>query len=359
MSNIVVRVDASLWIGSGHVMRCLTLADELESAGFHIKFACMPQKGDLCSYIEERGFEVIFLTPPKDEVVPRDSSDYEAWLQRTVGEDANELVEYLDGVDWVICDHYALGYEWQHIIKRHSEVKILAIDDLVRKHDADIVVDQTLSRLPSEYSSSGVVLTGVDFAILSSQFRSLRREATRRSPNLEHPKMLISFGGIDLPNATLSVLNSIELAGLTNDITVLMNRRSPHFSVVSDWCNSRSHVEHIEFTNQMAELMLSHDIAIGAPGSTSWERACLGLPSIVIPIADNQKNICSQLVIQGLSYKVDLENISEQLMNAYNKTCINWESIFMNNLKVCDGKGVLRIVSKIRELDNENNNSMY
>ncbi|MDK9762842.1 UDP-2,4-diacetamido-2,4,6-trideoxy-beta-L-altropyranose hydrolase [Vibrio sp. D420a] len=358
MKKIIFRVDASVWIGSGHVMRCLVLADELTKHSYQVAFACLPQKGDLCHFIQERGYSVIELTPPELQITPKHSSDYIGWLQRSIQEDIDDLVPYLDGVDWVICDHYALGQDWQKQIKQRTGVRILAIDDLVRKHCADIVVDQTLSRTAIEYETTGMVLAGVDYALLSPNFSELRSCAEDRQPNLDNPRILISMGGVDLPNATFSVLKSLESKNVRANITVLMSPRSPHYSQVSDWCKDRDNIEHIDFTNYMAQMMLEHDIAIGAPGSTSWERACLGLPSIVVPLADNQKDICHQLVAENLSRKVELNSIASELFNTYREVCSDWHQMHLNNLRACDGLGTRRVVSEIIELENENNNFM-
>ncbi|KAB0287453.1 UDP-2,4-diacetamido-2,4,6-trideoxy-beta-L-altropyranose hydrolase [Vibrio fortis] len=358
MKKVIFRVDASVWIGSGHVMRCLVLADELTKHSYQVAFACLPQEGDLCHFIQERGYSVIKLTPPECQITPKNSSDYLGWLQRSVKEDADDLLPYLDGVDWVISDHYALDQDWQMQIKQGTGVRILAIDDLVRKHCADIVVDQTLSRKAIEYKTAGKVLAGVDYALLSSKFSEFRSFAENRQPNLDTPKILISMGGVDLPNATFQVLESLERENVCAQITVLMSSRSPHYDQVSDWCKTKDNIKHIDFTNDMAQMMLDHDIAIGAPGSTSWERACLGLPSIVVPLADNQKEICHQLVTENLSRKVELSSIGSELFHAYIEVCSDWHQMHLNNLKVCDGLGTRRVVSEIIELENENNNFM-
>jgi len=358
MKKVVFRVDSSVWIGSGHVMRCLVLADELTKYSYQVAFACLPQKGDLCHFIIERGYSVIELTPPVHQITPKHSSDYLGWLQRSIKEDVDDLLPHLDGVDWVISDHYALGLDWQKQIKQRTDVLILAIDDLVRKHYADIVVDQTLSRKAIEYKTTGKVLAGVDYALLSPKFSELRSCAENRQPNLDTPNILISMGGVDLPNATLEVLKSLESENVCARITVLMSSRSPHYNQVSDWCKSKEGVKHVDFTNNMAQMMLEHDIAIGAPGSTSWERACLGLPSIVVPLADNQIDICHQLVTENLSRKVELSSIRSELFNTYKEVCSDWHQMHLNNLRVCDGLGTRRVVSEIIEIENENNNFM-
>lgn len=356
--KVIFRVDASIWIGSGHVMRCLVLAHELRRNGYRVCFACIPQKGDMCEFIEREGFDVIYLSKPSVEIIPKNSADYQAWLQRTVEEDAQEFVEYLNDVSWVICDHYALGKEWQQLIKQKMAIKIVAIDDLVREHIAEFVIDQTLSRTPDEYHLIEVPLTGVEYALLNPRFSHLRPYAKRRISDLIRPKILISMGGIDLPNATLSVLKALQAGGVNTPITVILGKKSPHFSKVVSWCEQYEHIQHIEFSSDMASMMLSHDVSIGAPGCTSWERACLGLPNIVIPLADNQIEICERLVANRLSLSVSLEDIPNELLSAYQQVCDDWQRMHMHNMNACDGQGVFRVVSKIIEFDNERNDNL-
>lgn len=356
--KVIFRVDASVWIGSGHVMRCLVLADELERNGYHVCFSCIPQKGDMCQYIERKGFEVIYLSAPKVDMIPRSSADYQSWLQRSVEDDAQEFTQYLDGVSWVVCDHYALGKKWQELIKNKTGVSIVAIDDLVREHAAEIVIDQTLLRMPEAYHSATMALTGINYALLNPCFSEFRPIAKLRKPDLNRPRILISMGGIDFPNATLSVLKALDAGVVQCPMTVLMSERSPHFEKVVDWCKQHDHIKHIRFSSDMPNLMLNHDISIGAAGSTSWERACLGLPSIVIPLADNQIEICEQLVLNQLSLKVSLKEIPDRLISSLHHICENWHNMYLKNMDACDGLGVFRVVSKIIEFDNARSNNM-
>jgi RimJ/RimL family protein N-acetyltransferase len=119
---------------------------------------------------------------------------------------------------------------------------------------------------------------------------------------------------------------------------------------VKRWCDSQGDVQHQDFEADMAGLMLKHDIAIGAPGTTSWERACLGLPSILIPLADNQTTICTQLLSHKAIMKVSLENIESQLLDTYQQAMSQWHELFTSNLKLCDGLGTRRLVLEIQQL---------
>ncbi|PJC86299.1 UDP-2,4-diacetamido-2,4,6-trideoxy-beta-L-altropyranose hydrolase [Vibrio sp. HA2012] len=352
--KVVIRVDASVWIGSGHVMRCLVLADALQSHGCSVSFACLPQNGDMKAFISQRGYQVIELTPPKVFQTPKHSSDYEAWLQKSQAKDAIDFLECVRDADLVITDHYGIGKSWHDIIKAKRDCFIVAIDDLVREHNADLIVDQTLGRTACEYQTNGVALTGTKYALLNDKFALVRPQAEKRKFHFSKPKVLISMGGVDMPNATMSVLQSL-VGCVEAEFSVLLSKRSPNFKVVSDWCAKHDEVHHIEFVSDMATMMLEHDVAIGAPGSTSWERACLGLPSIIIPLADNQKEICKQLVEYGIGIEVLLNEVEEKLPGAFNILCLSWEDLFHRSLASCDGKGTERVTQEIIRLNNESN----
>lgn len=345
--NILIRVDASVWIGSGHVMRCLVIADAMRELGWDVKFACLPQKGDMCDFISSRGYQVIKLIAPIVWKIPQSTSDYSAWLQRDIEDDAFDTLKYLNKIDWLICDHYALDEKWQKIIRSYSIVKIIAIDDLVRKHNAEIIIDQTLNRKESEYQSSNLVLSGTNFALLNNNFKKLRNLAESRVYKTNNPRILVSMGGVDLPNASLKVLNSLVEWNEFESITVLLSNRSPNFTKIKEFSKLHKKIKHIPFTSDIANLMLNHDIAVGAPGSTSWERACLGLPSIIIPLAENQADICYQLEKEGICLKLNLSEVEVNLIKKIKYILLNSKELSLKSLSLCDGKGCERVIKEI------------
>lgn len=350
--KVVIRVDASVWIGSGHVMRCLVLADALKKQNHRVLFASLPQQGDMIAYIMERGFEVIELNPPETESIPEHDADYACWLQRPVRDDAEDFIQKVKAADLIVTDHYAIGSEWQSYVKATLGCKLLAVDDLVRSHTADVIVDQTLGRKPNEYVSGKRVLAGSQYALLNARFTQAREKALQRACDPKKPKVLVSMGGIDRPNATLSVLK-VLVQHVDAEFTVLLSPRAPHYEKVVSWCSGHNNVVHKDFVSNMADLMLKHDIAIGAPGTTSWERACLGLPSIIIPLAENQRMICEQLVANRAAIAISLEQIQTDLIVSYQKLINNWESYHQANLRLCDGRGTNRVVLEIQQLISE------
>ncbi|NAZ55361.1 UDP-2,4-diacetamido-2,4,6-trideoxy-beta-L-altropyranose hydrolase [Vibrio toranzoniae] len=355
--KIVFRADSSIHIGSGHIMRCLVLSAMLKEHGHQVSFASRPQKGDLVDFVRNKGYEVKELAVPTNWITPKNSADYAAWLQVPWQVDLDSFVSKFEHVDLdlVVVDHYGINAEWEEQCKTQLQCKVFAIDDLLRPHSADMLLDQTLSRTPSEYDSSDfetTVLTGCDFALLNPHFVTYRRQAIQSSLQKSTPYVLVSMGGIDQPNATLQVLR--ELVSISDNrplVTVLLSPKAPNYGSVKDFCGKNEDwVQHIDFVENMAELMMQHHIAIGAPGTTSWERACLGLPSIIVPLADNQKMVTEQLVKAGAAIKVSLFDIATDLISAYQTVINDWHRLRLANLALCDGLGVYRVTQCVNGL---------
>ncbi|ALQ09829.1 hypothetical protein D172_015305 [Pseudoalteromonas sp. Bsw20308] len=353
--NIIMRADASSHIGSGHIMRCLVLADRLKLDGHKVVFATRPQNGDLVTFIKQRGFSIYELQQPADWLVPTSTADYAAWLQVSECDDAQECATAFDSPDLVITDHYGIGAQWHKVVKEAYNCKIIAIDDLVRDHAADLIIDQTLLREPSEYhllNPKTTALTGTQYAIINTHFSSRHLSQLAAVSTLKNrPRVLLSMGGIDAPNASLQVLKVLKESVNPPITTVLLSARAPHYKSVTEFAVEYSvWLTHIDFVDDMAALMCEHDIAIGAPGSTSWERACVGLPSIVIALADNQQTICKNLEAVGAAISVELEAVSTTLMKAYERLIADYSKMRTINLQLCDGQGVKRIMKHITQL---------
>ena len=355
--NVVIRTDASCHIGSGHVMRCLVLAQKLKEQGYAVSFASRPQQGDLVEFVRNKGFDVYELIIPHYWQTPVNSSDYAAWLQVTWKEDAKSLIEQVDNVNLLIVDHYGLNDDWELLVKKELKCKVFAIDDLVRKHQADLILDQTLLRDAKEYQTinpSSVVLTGCDFALLNPSFSVYRREILKQNKVLLRPiKILVTMGGVDKPNATLKVLSALSAVKCNSKIkvTVLLGPKAPNYTQIQDFSlKNLDWIEHHDFVENMAELMSECCISIGAPGSTSWERACLGIPSIIIPLAENQTDIANNLAAVKAVIKVELTDFNNSFINAYEDILRNWQGYHETNMALCDGLGTDRVFQQIQRL---------
>ncbi|MBV9550170.1 MAG: UDP-2,4-diacetamido-2,4,6-trideoxy-beta-L-altropyranose hydrolase, partial [Alphaproteobacteria bacterium] len=282
----VFRVDASLGIGTGHVMRCLTLADELRDRGGNCNFICRTMKGDMVDAIRARDYAISPL-PAADGRGAWEGPAHAAWLETDWQTDARETVAALKDAqpDWIVTDHYALDARWEAALRRLCG-RMMVLDDLAdRSHNCDLLVDQTFGREAAAYAEwtppGCQVLTGARYALLRPQFRQLREIAlARRGGDVRH--ILVSLGGVDPDNCTSAVLQALQLSHLPQDcrITVVMTDKSLWLEQVRDFASRAIRpVEIICNAKDMASLMAQADIAVGAGGTTSWERCCLGLPT--------------------------------------------------------------------------------
>ncbi len=349
--RIAFRVDASNIIGSGHVMRCLVLADELRALDYSIIFVMRPQENDLIDYVRYRGFEVKKLNIPEEHNSVQDENDYSTWLQLSEYDDAEDFIKNVDKCDFVVVDHYGINDTWELKVKNTLECPILAIDDLVRRHQVDLILDQTVDRNSFEYAQESdfiLAMTGTRYALLRNDFSKFRAKQCDIANAFVTHNVLISMGAIDNFDVTSKVLNALKKRKTLLNCTVLLNSSAPHFHEVTNFINNNSHwVRHIDFTENIAELMSEHTISIGAPGSTSWERVCLGLPSIVIPLASNQEQICERLVMHNCSLSIKISEIEKNLDDCINKLIKNYLEMRNACLNLCDGRGAERVVNRI------------
>lgn len=361
--NIAIRVDSSLIIGTGHVMRCLTLAEELRDKGVGILFICREHPGNLCEMLEEDDFRVVRLDSGQggeSETGDAQQPAHASWLGVEQASDAKQTIAILQGNapwDWVIVDHYALDYRWESAMRSVAD-KIMVIDDLAdRKHDCELVLDQNYFPAP-ETRYHGLLpekckkLFGPEYALLRSEFRQARAFCRMRGNGIV--RVLVYFGGNDPDNLTgmaLKVLGRQKLKHLLVDAVVGPN--NPHLENLKKQAQTRHgtrlHIQPASFV----ELMLRADFCIGAGGTTTWERLCLGLPSQVISTAANQVEVSRELSRLGrICYLGHKSNVTENDI---------FDGIFSfmrggpnNSFDSCntftvDGCGSERVVRKIME----------
>lgn len=290
------RADASLEIGSGHVMRCLTLADALRARGGECHFICRPHDGHMIDAIRQRGHAAHSLPPPAS--IP--AAGYTAWLGTDRATDAQQTADLLRPLrpDWLIVDHYALDHDWEHAVAPAC-AHIMAIDDLAdRQHDCQLLLDQNLGRRATDYQglvpATCTVLAGPGHALLRPDFSAERkRSLLRRGQSSPLRRLLITMGGMDQADATSQALDTLRSASaLPEDchITVVMGGSAPWLGRVRALAATMPWpTEVLVNVSDMARLMADCDLCLGAAGGTAWERCCLGLPTIMLVTADNQR----------------------------------------------------------------------
>jgi UDP-2,4-diacetamido-2,4,6-trideoxy-beta-L-altropyranose hydrolase len=354
--RIALRVDGSDRIGTGHVVRCLTLADRLAEAGHACHFVMRDHLGAPTGLIETRGFPLTLL--PRVDGSDTGGLAHSHWLGTSQDRDAMDMLAALkEPVDWLVVDHYALDQQW-HRALRPSARHILVIDDIAdRIHDCDLLLDQNLQGAAGRYDGlvppACHVMLGPQYALLKPRFASLRDDRTATEGD---GAILLYFGGIDAEGATLTALEAVAGAELRHrPIDVVVGDRNPHRAAVADWCAAHSNARFHGGGSDMAALMANAALAVGAAGATAWERCCLGLPTILVTLAENQKPGAAALAREGAAIWLgDFPEVSAETLAAALRTLDAAphlaDVIGRRAAALVDGRGTDRVV---RAMDRE------
>jgi UDP-2,4-diacetamido-2,4,6-trideoxy-beta-L-altropyranose hydrolase len=322
--HAIFRFDASPAMGAGHAYRCLTLAEALSRLGWR------------CHGIVNR--EAVATVPAL-----RHSAAMTLGNEDSVG-----------AADWLVVDHYGLDASWE--TPRRSWAKsILVLDDLAdRRHDCDLLLDQTFGRAGADYD--GLVpaacrrLTGSDYALLRPEFSRARPASlARRTAEEGLRRILVSLGATDPENHTAEVLRGIEESGLPVAVDVVLGSGARHLAAVRTACAAlpldvRLHVD----TEEMPRLMAAADLAIGAAGTSTWERCCLGLPSLMVVIAGNQRRIATAVSGAGAARLLagPRPALAAQVTGALQELAADaaaLQSMTLRAAAICDGRGCDRL----------------
>ncbi len=361
MANTVVfRVDSSDQIGTGHVVRCLTLAKALKQRNVSIKFISRSMYQYLQTEIIDSGFALDLLD---DEFEPYDELAHSSWLATSQLNDAKATIQALGSrkVDWIVVDHYALDYRWESALRQCTK-KLMAIDDLAdRRHDCDLLLDQNFyvdmyDRYIGLVQKHTQNLLGPKYALLRQEFADLRTNAVSRSGIVR--RLLVCFGGVDKENHTQTAIEAIVSLNLPHLIVdVVIGSQHPQRDEIALLCEKNGYICHIQ-TNKMADIILNADLAITAGGIAVWERACLGLPAISIPTAPNQNKQIKDLAHNGFLYWIDSNklNLKEKIkihLPALLDNSSFRDYLSTNSMKLVDGRGVSRVLRAMLVFDIE------
>jgi UDP-2,4-diacetamido-2,4,6-trideoxy-beta-L-altropyranose hydrolase len=335
--KVVFRADASLLMGVGHLMRCLTLANELNEQNHEIIFIYRKITENLQFLIK---YPVLVL--PKNDNFHSDDL-YLNWLGATQEQDAKQTIKAIpENTDLLIVDSYALNKIWQKQLRPYTK-KIMVIDDLAdRQFDCDVLLNQNLGTQIEDYKdkvpNSCELLLSCDYALLRPEFSNLREKALIKRQNTQEIKnILISMGGCDVDNKTYEILQDIS-ANL--NVVVVLGGSSPHNQMIINYAMDKENITVLIDADNLSELMFEADLAIGAGGSSSWERCCLGLPTLLYVLAENQRKIADNL--EQLNAVKIVDNLKVNLDDILNNLDF-WQTMSENARTVCDGIGVKRI----------------
>ncbi|MUG97023.1 UDP-2,4-diacetamido-2,4,6-trideoxy-beta-L-altropyranose hydrolase [Scytonema sp. UIC 10036] len=305
----VFRVDSSIEIGTGHLMRCLTLADALCQRGNNVTFICRNFSGNLSNLLEKKGFEV-HLLPTTTALLNEHQQrrTYEQWLGGSWETDVEQTKAILDkkqqDINWLIVDHYSLDYRWESQLRPYVQ-KLMVIDDLAdRHHDCDLLLDQNLYenfeiRYNDLVPSYCQKFLGLQYLLLRQEFIEARRTLRQRDGNVK--RILVFFGGSDPMNETAKALKAIQLLNRPDiAVDVVVGASHQQQEEIRQLCNAIPNTTFYCQVNQMADLMAKADLALAAGGTNTWERCFLELPTITLAIATNQLEPLTAIATKGV-----------------------------------------------------------
>lgn len=303
--NIIIRVDSSSLVGSGHLMRCLTLAERKRKAGNYVTFVCRDLPGNISKLISERGFKFHLL--PRYE--GKKLTGYAKWLTVSQEQDAQETADVIkklaNKVDCLVVDSYAIDCTWERLLRPYVQ-EIMVIDDLAnRHHDCDVLLDQNFY-LNKEKRYQGLVpehcelLLGPKHALLRDEFSLAQKDMQLRDGTLRN--ILVFYGGVDATDETTKAVKALAKMNFPQlEVTVVVGAGNSRKDIIACLCRQVGFVYRCQVSN-MAELMARADLMLGAGGSTTWERCYLGLPAIVTAVAENQWQVCEDCAQVDLIY---------------------------------------------------------
>jgi UDP-2,4-diacetamido-2,4,6-trideoxy-beta-L-altropyranose hydrolase len=347
--KIIIRADSSFNIGSGHIMRCLTLATELSKRGHFVEFVCRELPGNLIHYIEHAGFTVYTL--PYNTTLNIKKTIYES-LNEIWEEDARLTKDILKRINAriVILDHYSFDEKWENEIYQYVN-QILVIDDLEnRKHNCDFLLDQNFfflkkNRYIELLDQKTMKLFGPSFALLRDEFLLNRKKIEDKSIK----NILIYFGASDITQETKKVLKALINLSSTYEliIDVIIGISNREYEELKREFSMHKHISFYTQTNEFSSFMKKADLCIGAGGSTTWERCCIGLPSIVIPVAENQiipmKELNKANAIILMEATNDFKRYEEKIKSVLDMPVRELQKICKAGFAIFDGLGVKRV----------------
>ncbi len=357
MKNIFFRCDSSLTIGSGHVIRCRNLARELTKSKYKIFFICKNYEGNLIDELKKE-FEVLVLkySDFKKEKILNNPDPF--YLDQN--KDCIETLKLINKqnvkyIDWIVLDHYGIDINWEINLNREIEkimtpqnrTKIFVIDDLAnREHLADYLLDssplkETKLKYEKLLNKQCKKLLGLNYVLMCKEYEFLHAKISLRE---EIKRIFIFFGGVDPKNFTCKCLETVlESKYKKNPIDIIIGTKFQYEKQLSKLIKNNPNVSIYKNQNSLAPFIAKADIALGSGGCVMWERACLYLPSIVIPIAENQKNPSIYMDRIGLiKYFKNIEEFKENVIfidDYFNRS----NEAFLKSKFIWDGKGISRV----------------
>ena len=354
-SCIALRADASLTIGTGHLRRCLSLAQALLERGASVHF--LIRKFDnvatqmLDGFLISSNFHIHWLPEPDCKYIYDESGPpNQHWSGVRWSQDVDDVITEMQDInpEWMILDHYAFDERWHRVIYESLHCKLLVIDDLAdRPLDADILLDQNWNpshrdKYIGKLRRDPVWMVGTTFALLDKVYSDIVPYQFQE----EVKSIGIFMGGTDPGGASLKALHSCRKSGFLGPVEVASISANPHLAKLHNDCISSPNTILTLDEPNLASFFLRHDLHIGAGGSATWERCCIAVPSITMALADNQRNVLEPLREMDIlelaeGFNEDLPNqISALIANSKRRRVMCEQS-----RRLVDGRGAYRVAN--------------
>ncbi|MBI1829460.1 MAG: UDP-2,4-diacetamido-2,4,6-trideoxy-beta-L-altropyranose hydrolase [Thaumarchaeota archaeon] len=357
--NLFIRVDSGTQIGIGHMMRCFAIAESLKD-DIKTSFISRSLPGNLCNLIESKEYKVYRL--PDNTTLENYDKNCEIMNRKDAEQTIVIINETNEQADWLIVDHYDLDKRWETRLRPHVK-KIVVIDDLAnRLHDCDLLIDQNLydnmeDRYKNLIPNNCQQLLGPQYALLRPEFLEIRKKIRKRKWPIK--RILVSFGGSDPTNETSKVLDALSSLDPLPLVDVVIGPSNQNNEMIKQLCSSFSNVKCHYKVDNIAVLMANADLSIGAGGTTTWERCCLGLPTIVTVVSKDQLELTKVVakrgcvISMGLASKVSVKDYVKAIKSIDEE---KWYRMLQEGLNLVDGEGANRVASKIHNIHFQDHN---
>jgi UDP-2,4-diacetamido-2,4,6-trideoxy-beta-L-altropyranose hydrolase len=307
--EVALRVDASATIGLGHLKRCLSLAHALRSRGASCRFVARDLGLDAAALASASGFEVHRLAAPSpvngEAAADLGSSIAHAhWAGVSQAQDAADTLAALRSAlpEWLVVDHYSLDATWHRALSGALGCRLAAIDDLADRDLAvDLLVDHNLAgnhrakygeRLPAVAR----LLGGPRYALLGPAYAG----AARCVVDEQVASIGIFMGGVDAAGFSAAALDACSLAGFDGPVEIATTSANPHLARLAAAAAARPNTRLCTDLADLCAFFARHGLQIGAGGGATWERCCLGAPTLAVVVADNQRPVLQPLAGLGV-----------------------------------------------------------
>ena len=301
IERVALRADASTRIGTGHVRRSVALADALRQVGVASRFITRIGDVDTLAMIARAGHDAVAL-PDGTARGGEPGDGHGHWSPVREEEDAQATVALARDADAIVVDHYAFAAPWQNAVARALDVPVAAIDDLAeRPMSAALVIDHNVCADPrakhaASLAAGARLLAGPRYALIDAAYA--RAERYRFSSEVHSIGLFL--GGVDSAALTLSIARALRARGFTGPIGVATTSANPQVGAIraaADWLGCAPVVD----ASNLAAFFAAHDVQVGAAGGATWERCCIGVPSLLVAVAQNQRQVIEPLRGMGVA----------------------------------------------------------